>query len=127
MAKLQTLAHSVFQQVMVEFRLFWRSRQTIYLTFLVPMMGMALFVYLNGEGVLDSAFAAVFRGQGKAVLSGVSPMTLMTLGLVVYCIVDVGRAALSSTSDWGAHRYAVGSFCWRRRRLPPSSLSLRLS
>jgi ABC-2 type transport system permease protein len=89
MGKLQTLVHSVFQQVAVEFRLFWRSRQTIYLTFLVPMMGMALFVYLNREGMLGSAFAALFRGQDNAMLNGVSPMTLMTLGLIVYCMVDV--------------------------------------
>lgn len=89
MRKLQTLVHSTFQQVVVEFRLFWRSRQTIYLTFLVPMMGMALLVYLNGEGMLESAFAALFRGQGKPILNGVSTMTLMTLGLIVYCMVDV--------------------------------------
>jgi len=87
MRKLQTVVHSVSQQVAVEFRTFWRSRQTIYLTFLVPMLGMALFVYLNGEGMLESAFAALFRG--RAVLNDVSAMTLMTLGLIVYCIVDV--------------------------------------
>jgi ABC-2 type transport system permease protein len=89
MPKLQTQARSVIHQVAVEFKLFWRSRQTIYLTFLMPMIGMALFVYLNGEGMLESAFGALFRGQGKAMLNGVSPMTLMTLGLIVYCFVDV--------------------------------------
>lgn len=81
----------LFHQVITEFRLFWRSRQTIYLAFLVPMLGMALFVYLNREGMLDSVFGALFRGlgQGEARLGDVSPMTLMTLGLIVYCIVDV--------------------------------------
>jgi ABC-2 type transport system permease protein len=88
---LHTLAVSLFHQIAVEFRLFWRSRQTIYLAFLVPMLGMALFVYLNREGMLESVFGALFRGlgQGETMLSDTSPMTLMTLGLIVYCIIDV--------------------------------------
>jgi ABC-2 type transport system permease protein len=91
MSKLQTQILSLFHQINTEWRLLWRSRQAIYLTFLVPMMGMALFVYLNGEGMLESFFGALFRGlgQGEAKLSGVSPMTMMTLGLIVYCIIDV--------------------------------------
>jgi ABC-2 type transport system permease protein len=82
---------SLFHQVAAEFRLFWRNRQTIYLAFLVPMLGMALFVYLNREGMLDSVFGALFRGLGQheGALSSVSPMTLMALGLIVYCIIDV--------------------------------------
>jgi ABC-2 type transport system permease protein len=89
--RLPTLAISLFQQVGVEFRLFWRSRQTIYLAFLVPMLGMALFIYLNREGMLESVFGALFRGlgQGETMLVDTSPMTLMTLGLIVYCIIDV--------------------------------------
>jgi ABC-2 type transport system permease protein len=91
MQKLHAQTLGLFHQVAVEFRLFWRSRQTIYLAFLVPMMGMALFVYLNREGMLGSVFGALFRslGQSEAMLSDVSPMTLMTLGLIVYCIIDV--------------------------------------
>jgi ABC-2 type transport system permease protein len=91
MQKLQIQATSLFHQVGAEFRLFWRSRQTIYLAFLVPMLGMALFVYLNREGLLESVFGALFRGlgQGEAMLGNVSPMTLMTLGLIVYCVIDV--------------------------------------
>ena len=89
MPKLHARALGLFYQVVVEFRLFWRNRQTIYLTFVVPMLGMALFVYLNGEGMLASVFGALQGGQGEAILNDVSPMTLMTLGLVVYCIVDV--------------------------------------
>jgi len=82
---------SLFHQVAVEFKLFWRSRQTLYLAFLVPMLGMALFVYLNREGMLESVFGALFRGlgQGEGALADFSPMTLMTLGLVVYCVIDV--------------------------------------
>lgn len=91
MSELRTQTLGFVHQIAAEFRLFWRSRQSIYLAFLVPMMGMALFVYLNGEGLLDGLFGALFRGlgQGEAVLSAVSPMTLMTVGLIVYCIVDV--------------------------------------
>jgi ABC-2 type transport system permease protein len=91
MQKLHIRTTSLFHQVATEFRLFWRSRETIYLAFLVPMLGMALFVYLNREGMLESVFGALFRGLGQdeASLGSVSPMTLMTLGLIVYCVVDV--------------------------------------
>jgi ABC-2 type transport system permease protein len=91
MEQLHTLAISLFQQVAVDFRLFWRSRQTIYLAFLVPMLGIALFVYLNREGMLESLFSALFRGLGQdqALLGNSSPMTLMTIGLIVYCMIDV--------------------------------------
>jgi ABC-2 type transport system permease protein len=82
---------SLLLQIWAEFKLFWRSPETIYLAFLVPMLGMALFVYLNREGMLDSVFDALFRGLGHAGVTsgGISPMTLMTLGLIVYCMVDV--------------------------------------
>lgn len=91
MQNLHSQTISLFRQVNTELRLFWRSRQTLYLVFLVPMLGMALFVYLNREGMLESVFGALFRGLGKdeATLGSVSPMTLMTLGLIVYCVVDV--------------------------------------
>ncbi len=91
MQRLHIQTTSLFHQVGTEFRLFWRSRQTLYLAFLVPMLGMALFVYLNREGLLESVFGALFRGLGHdgANLGSVSPMTLMTLGLIVYCVVDV--------------------------------------
>jgi ABC-2 type transport system permease protein len=91
MQKLHVQTTSLFNQVSTEFRLFWRSRQTIYLAFLVPMLGMALFVYLNREGMLESVFGALFRGLGYdgAAPDSISPMTLMTLGLIVYCVIDV--------------------------------------
>jgi ABC-2 type transport system permease protein len=90
MQRLEIQTTSLLHQVSTEFRLFWRNRQTIYLAFLVPMLGMALFVYLNREGLLDSFYRVVFRGLGHdGAALGVSPMTLMTLGLIVYCIVDV--------------------------------------
>jgi len=91
MQKMRTQTFGLFHQVVVEFRLFWRSRQTLYLAFLVPMMCMALLVYLNREGMLGSVFGALFRGlgRGEARLNDVSPMTLMTVGLIVYCIIDV--------------------------------------
>lgn len=91
MQRLQIQTASLLHQVSTEFRLFWRSRQTIYLALLVPMLGMALFVYLNREGLLESVFGALFRGLGQdeAILGSVSPMTLMTLGLIVYCVIDI--------------------------------------
>lgn len=91
MQRLQIQTTSIFHQVSTEFRLFWRNRQTIYLAFLVPMLGMALFVYLNREGLLESVFCALFRGLGQdeAILGSASPMTLMTLGLIVYCVIDI--------------------------------------
>lgn len=91
MQNLRVQISSLYHQVYVEFRLFWRSRQTLYLAFLVPMLGMALFVYLNREGMLESVFGALFRGlgQAEAMLGSISPMTLMTLGLIVYCVIDV--------------------------------------
>jgi ABC-2 type transport system permease protein len=91
MKTLRVQTSSLFHQVGTEFRLFWRSRQTIYLAFVVPMLGMALFVYLNREGLLESVFGALFRGLGQeeATLGSVSPMTLMTVGLIVYCMIDV--------------------------------------
>lgn len=87
---------SLFHQLITEFRLFWRSRQTIYLAFLVPMLGMALFVYLDCEGLLESVFSALFRGlgHGEAAIQA-SPMTLMTLGLIVYCMIDVAFESLA--------------------------------
>ena len=91
MKKLRVQTTGLFHQVGTEFRLFWRSRQTIYLAFLVPMLGMALFVYLSREGLLESVFGALFRGLGQdeAILGSLSPMALMTLGLIVYCMIDV--------------------------------------
>jgi ABC-2 type transport system permease protein len=91
MKRLRVQTTSLFHQVGTEFRLFWRSRQTIYLAFLVPMLGMALFVYLNREGLLERVFGLLLRGLGEneAIRSGVSPMMLMTLGLIVYCVIDV--------------------------------------
>jgi ABC-2 type transport system permease protein len=90
MQRLQIQTASLYHQVSTEFRLFWRSRQTITLAFLVPMLGMALFVYLNREGLLDSFYGMLFRGLGQdGAALGVSPMTLMTLGLIIYCIIDV--------------------------------------
>lgn len=91
MQKLQIQTTGLFHQIITEFRLFWRSRQTLYLAFLIPVLGMALFVYLNREGMLESVFGALFRGLGHdgALIGDLSPMTLMALGLIVYCIVDV--------------------------------------
>ena len=91
MHELQIQFRSLLLQMAAEFRLFWRSRQTLYLAFLVPMLGMALFVYLNREGLLEGVFGMLFRGLGQdeATLGRVTPMTLMTLGLIVYCVIDV--------------------------------------
>jgi hypothetical protein len=56
MRKLTFHANSLYQQILTEWRLFWRSQETIFLTFLVPMMAMAIFIYLGQEGMLASVF-----------------------------------------------------------------------
>ena len=43
MQKLTVQTISLFHQVAAEVKLFWRSRQAVYLNFFVPMLGMALF------------------------------------------------------------------------------------
>ena len=44
MNKLHSHTTGLFRQVAVEVKLFWRSREAVYLNFLIPMLGMALFV-----------------------------------------------------------------------------------
>jgi ABC-2 type transport system permease protein len=80
---------SLFHQVAAEVKLFWRSRQAVYLNFFVPMLGMALFVYLNREGMLDRVFALLARSLGghMAGAGKASPMAFMTVGLITYCII----------------------------------------
>jgi ABC-2 type transport system permease protein len=115
MQKLTTQTHGLLHQLAAEFRLFWRSRQTIYLAFLVPLLGMALFVTLNREGMLESVFGAMFRGlgQGESALQDFTPMTLMTLGLIVYCVIDVAFESavprLVRERTWGIHKRLGGT------------------
>jgi ABC-2 type transport system permease protein len=80
---------SLFYQVTVEVKLFWRSRQAVYLHFFVPMLGMALFVYLSREGMLDRVFGLVARSLGTHMVGvgKASPMAFMTVGLITYCII----------------------------------------
>jgi ABC-2 type transport system permease protein len=82
-------ARCLYQQLLTELRLFWRSQETIFLTFLVPMMAMAIFIYLSREGMLASVFDVLFRGLGRASLdtSEYSPITFMTLGMITYCAI----------------------------------------
>lgn len=88
MHKLSRPMLCLFQQLAAEIRLFWRSRQAVYLNFFVPMLGMALFVYLNREGLLDKFFGFLFRGLGEdPTVEGVTSMTLVTIGLITYCII----------------------------------------
>jgi ABC-2 type transport system permease protein len=90
MYKLHSQTTSLFHQLAVEVKLFWRSRQTVYMTFLIPLMGMALLVYLNQEGMLGSLFDTLVRGLGARDVSGeTSPMTFWTIGLITYCVIDV--------------------------------------
>jgi ABC-2 type transport system permease protein len=74
---------------MAEVRLFWRSRQAVYLNFFVPMLGMALFVYLNREGMLGRVFGLLARslGAGGEVSGETSPMVFMTIGMITYSII----------------------------------------
>jgi ABC-2 type transport system permease protein len=92
----RTRISSLLGQFAVEFKLFWRRRQAVYLTFLVPMLGMALFVYLGKEGMLESFFRLVTRGLGTGGdLSEVgSPMAFLTVGLIAYSLIDVAFETL---------------------------------
>jgi ABC-2 type transport system permease protein len=88
MRKRSVLMSSLFQQVAAEARLFWRSRQAVYLNFFVPMLGMALFVYLHREGLLERFFGFLFRGLGAGIQAEtVSPIVIVTIGLITYCII----------------------------------------
>jgi len=88
MHKLSSLTISLFRQVAAEVRLFWRSRQAVYLSFFVPMLGMALFVYLHREGLLERFFGFLFQGLGAGIeVDGVSPIVIVTIGLITYCII----------------------------------------
>ncbi len=88
MRTLSSLTMSLLQQVVAEVRLFWRSRQAVYLTFFVPMLGMALVVYLDLEGLLERFFGFLFQGLGAGVeVDGFSPIVIVTIGLITYCII----------------------------------------
>ena len=91
---MQKLTHQItglLHQTLVELRLFWRTRQAVYLNFFVPMLGMALFVYLSREGMLERFYGLLSRGLGAggATLAASSPIALMTVGLITYCIIAV--------------------------------------
>ena len=64
MRKSAFFTHNLYRQILTEWRLFWRSQETVFLTFLVPMMAMAIFIYLSQEGMLASVFEVLFRGLG---------------------------------------------------------------
>jgi ABC-type multidrug transport system permease subunit len=89
MGELHNQILGLLHLVTTEVKLFWRSRQAVYLNFFVPMLGMALFIYLNREGMLERVFGLLARGLGggEAEMSEISPMVLMTIGLITYCII----------------------------------------
>jgi ABC-2 type transport system permease protein len=88
MEKLRNQAISLYRQTTAEVKLFWRSREAVYMTFLIPLLGMALFVYLNREGMLDGVFDVLLRGLGgQGELSALPPLVFMTLGIITYCII----------------------------------------
>jgi ABC-2 type transport system permease protein len=78
----------LYRQIAAEARLFWRNREAVYMTFLIPLLGMALFVYLNREGMLDGIFGVLLRGLGgREGLSQLPPLAFLTLGIITYCII----------------------------------------
>lgn len=91
MRDLTTRATSLLRHTQTELRLFWRMREAVYLHFVVPMLGMALFVYLSREGLLQRVFGLLIRGleTGGAALGESSPMALVTVGLITYCVIAV--------------------------------------
>jgi cell division protein FtsW (lipid II flippase) len=93
MLRTRRRALSLCWQAAAEVKLFWRNREAIYMTFLIPLLGMALFVYLNREGMLDGVFDLLLRNlpagapSGQAGPSELSPLAFMTLGIITYCII----------------------------------------
>ena len=90
MHKFPSQTISLFYQTAAEIKLFWRKREAVVLTFVTPMLGMALFVYLNREGMLDRVYGFLLRGMGGAGdvgLNQLSPLIYMTLGMITYCII----------------------------------------
>jgi ABC-2 type transport system permease protein len=88
MDKLTSQAVSCYRQTTAEVKLFWRSREAVYMTFLIPLLGMALFVYLNREGMLAGVFHVLLRGLGdQGELSELRPLVFMTLGIITYCLI----------------------------------------
>jgi ABC-2 type transport system permease protein len=100
MDRFRSQARSLCWQAVAEVRLFWRSRETVYMTFLIPLLGMALFVYLYREGMLDGVFDLLLRNitseasQGPAGVIGLSPLAFMTLGIITYCIIAAAFESL---------------------------------
>ena len=84
------------QQIITEVRLFLRSGEAVFLTFIVPMLGMALFVYLSREGMLGRVYGLLFHGLGGEMdlLVQYSPITFMMLGMIVYSIIAAGFEGL---------------------------------
>jgi len=88
MDRLANQATGLYRQTAAEVKLFWRSREAVYMTFLIPLLGMVLFVYLNREGMLDSVFHVLLRGLGdQGGLSELPPLVFMTLGILTYCLI----------------------------------------
>jgi ABC-2 type transport system permease protein len=88
MDRLTSQVVSLYRQTTAEVKLFWRSREAVYMTFLIPLLGMALFVYLNREGTLDGVFGLLLRGLGgQGGLSDLPPLVFMTLGMITYCLI----------------------------------------
>jgi ABC-2 type transport system permease protein len=86
--KAQNNSICLFNQMIVEFKLFWRSHEAVYLTFLVPMLGMILLVYLSKEGVLERFFIFLIQGLGGTYISEeMSPVAFLTASLVTYCVI----------------------------------------
>lgn len=89
MSRLRSYITSLCYQAVAEIKLFWRSREAVVLTVVTPMLGMALFVYLNREGMLDRVYGALLRGMGggEAGVEALNPLVYMTIGMVVYCVI----------------------------------------
>jgi ABC-2 type transport system permease protein len=89
MSRLRSHMMSLFYQAMSEIKLFWRSRESVVLTVVTPMLGMTLFVYLNREGMLDKVYGSLLRGMGGGRTGGdeLNPLVYMTIGIIVYCVI----------------------------------------
>ncbi|MBN1138954.1 MAG: ABC transporter permease [Anaerolineae bacterium] len=89
MDRFTSQAAALWRHTTAEARLFWRNSEAVYMTFLIPLLGMALFVYLGREGMLDGLFRMLLPATpgGAGGPSPAPPLLFMTLGIITYCII----------------------------------------
>ena len=118
MQKLRTQTLGLLHQATTEFLLFWRSRQTLYLAFLVPMLGSmcgGTLLWLVGRrraaalGVQDgflivAAFWTVLGTAGAAPLYFADAITLSWTDAVFESIAEgLQEDGIVTIGKWGTY------------------------